>query len=100
MLDQIVHEMQRIGFWRDEPLPPEAYKFKAAFAMDTMPFPWWLQFIFVPRVREIIAARGAFPSSSMVGAQAVREFDGLEEASELVSLLSQFDALIKGAGGS
>ena len=81
--------------WQSEPLPAEAYDFKAAFAMDTMPFAHWLQFIFIPRVRELIATAGTFPRSSQVGAQAVREFDGVHEASGLVSLLSDFDYFIE-----
>lgn len=94
-IDAIEAEMQSQGMWRSEPLPPEDYDFKAAFAMDTMPFVHWLQFIFIPRVREIIDNKGTFPASSQVGAQAVREFDGINEASELVSLLSDFDHFIR-----
>src|SRR5207244_12645283 len=94
-IDEIEQEMKRIGYWRNEPLPPEMYDFHRAFAMDTMPFSYWLQFIFIPRVRSIIAERGQFPTSSMVGAQAVREFDGDDEANHLVSLLSSFDALFR-----
>src|SRR4051794_21917306 len=75
-IDEIEAEMKRARYWRNEPLPPEAYNFTQAFAMDTMPFASWLQFVFIPRVRSIIDERGQFPSSSMVGAQAVREFDG------------------------
>ncbi|HET9493010.1 MAG TPA: YqcC family protein [Chloroflexia bacterium] len=92
-IDGIEAEMKRIGFWRDEPLPAEMYNFTQAFAMDTMPFPYWLQFIFIPRVRSIIAEQGDFPRGSQAGAQAVREFDGVWEASDLVSKLSAFDAL-------
>ena len=92
-IDGIEAEMKRIGFWRDEPLPAEMYNFTQAFAMDTMPFSYWLQFIFIPRVRSIIEEQGDFPRGSQVGAQAVREFDGVWEASDLVSKLSAFDAL-------
>jgi len=60
--------------------------------MDTMTFTQWLQFVFLPRVREA-AASGEFPNSSSVGAQAVREFDGEPDADHLVTLLSEFDAL-------
>jgi uncharacterized protein YqcC (DUF446 family) len=90
--DQIEAEMRRIGFWQSAPLRPEQLHFKQAFAMDTMAFAQWLQFIFLPRVREA-AATNEFPSSSSVGAQAVREFDGDTNAGELVTLLSEFDAL-------
>jgi uncharacterized protein YqcC (DUF446 family) len=85
-------EMRCIGFWQAEPLKPEQYQFTEAFAMDTMAFSQWLQFIFIPRVKDS-ATSGKFPSKSQVGAQAVREFDGLHEASRLVTLLSEFDML-------
>ena len=87
--------MKRIGGWSFEPLPEEAYEFHQAFAMDTMAFTQWLQFILIPRVRSIIAQKGDFPSESMVGAQAIREFDGDATASGLVTLLSEFDDLFR-----
>ena len=90
--DQIENEMRHIGFWQNQNLRPEQFDFEQAFAMDTMTFTQWLQFIFLPRVREA-AASGEFPSGSSVGAQAVREFDGELEADRLVTLLSEFDAL-------
>jgi len=91
-IDQIEAEMRNIGMWQDQPLPPKQMEFKQAFAMDTMTFSQWLQFIFVPRVREAVAS-GEFPSGSSVATQAVREFDGYENADGLISLLSEFDAL-------
>jgi uncharacterized protein YqcC (DUF446 family) len=94
-IDEIETEMKSIGMWHAEPLPPEAYDFHRAFAMDTMTFSNWLQFIFVPRVNQIIDSGEPFPTSSSVGAQAVREFDGDQEASRLCDLLSAFDRLIE-----
>src|SRR5215472_4730304 len=91
-IDQIEKEMRRIGFWQEQPLRPEQLSFKKAFAVDTMTFAQWLQFVFVPRVREAVASNN-FPSSSSVGVQAVREFDGDPDADRLIQLLSEFDAL-------
>ena len=90
--DQIEAEMHRIGMWQTQPLRPEQLEFTQAFAMDTMTFAQWLQFIFLVRVREAIASN-EFPSGSSVGAQAVREFDGQPDADRLVTLLSEFDGL-------
>ena len=90
--DQTESEMRSIGFWQTASLRPEQMHFKQAFAMDTMTFVQWLQFIFIPRVREAIASN-EFPTSSSVGAQAVREFDGDADADRLVTLLSEFDSL-------
>jgi len=85
-------EMRRIGLWQGQPLRPQQLHFTQAFAMDTMSFAQWLQFVFLPRAREAAAA-DQFPSASSVGAQAVREFDGNPYAGDLVTLLSEFDAL-------
>jgi len=90
--EQIEAEMRSIGLWQDQPLSPEQMQFSQAFAMDTMTFSQWLQFIFLPRVREAVASE-RFPSSSSVGAQAIREFDGDNNAGQLITLLSEFDGL-------
>ena len=94
-IEEIETEMRRIGMWQPQPLPPKAYDFHRAFAMDTMAFSQWLQFVFVPRVHQIIDSDEQFPQSSSVAAQAVREFDGDDSAHELCRLLSQFDRLIE-----
>lgn len=52
----------------------------------------WLQFIFIPNVRAA-AEQNKFLASSHVGAQAEREFDTVPEASQLASLLADFDKL-------
>ena len=94
-INDIEAEMKRIGYWHGEPLPSEMYHFTQAFALDTMPFVYWLEFVFIPRVRSIIAEQGQFPSSSMVGTQAIREFDGDHDASGLVRMLCEFDDLFE-----
>jgi uncharacterized protein YqcC (DUF446 family) len=91
-LAQIETEMRRIDLWQEDPLMAEQYDFKAAFAGDTMSFPQWLQFIFIPNVQRA-GKNGSFPSSSQVSTKAVREFDGMDEAARLIELLSEFDAL-------
>lgn len=91
-LERIENEMKHIGMWQEGPLAPEQFDFRAAFGMDTMSFAQWLQFIFIPNVRTA-AWQNKFPAGSNVAAQAVREFDGNPEASQLIMLLSDFDAL-------
>ncbi len=39
------------------------------------------------------AANENFPSGSQVSVRAVREFDGMDEASTLIETLTEFDAL-------
>jgi uncharacterized protein YqcC (DUF446 family) len=89
----IVGEMKKARLWQDQPLAPEQYNFTRAFAMDTMSYNQWLQFVFVPRVTELLRTSGEFPSSSSAGTQAIREFDGWPEAQGLVTLLCEFDRI-------
>ncbi|MEO8025570.1 MAG: YqcC family protein [Bryobacteraceae bacterium] len=89
--NRIEEALRDAGMWQGTPLPDEAYDFKQAFAMDTMAFSQWLQFIFLGRIRSIIAEGGTFPTRSEVAAQAVREFDTVPQASDVLSALSGFD---------
>ena len=91
-LEKIDTEMKAIGFWQDKPLKPQQMRFSEAFGIDTMTFRQWLQFVFIPNVREAVADN-SLPDSSSVATQAVREFDTVPEANRLVVLLSDFDAL-------
>jgi uncharacterized protein YqcC (DUF446 family) len=94
-LNEIEAEMHAIGYWQELPLRPDQLEFSGAFGLDKMAFPQWLQFIFIPRVREAIATNH-FPTSSDVGTQAVREFDTEPSAAHLALLLTEFDALFRG----
>ena len=75
-------------------LSEDQFDFNEAFGADTMTFTEWLQFVFLPAIRDAIQT-GGFPQHSQVGAHAVREFDGWTEAGPLLTLLSDFDAFIE-----
>ena len=90
---EIEAEMKRIGYWRAGPPPAEAFQFKQAFAADTMAFPQWLQWVFLPKVRQLVRDRSALPEGSFVGTYAPRALEGDAKADPLVGLLSEFDAI-------
>ena len=92
-LDSIEAELRRLGWWQAA-IEPERMNFTRAFAGDTMAFSQWLQFVFLPNARGVVTGGGALPPGSMVAAQAVREFDGQDEAGPLCTLLARFDQSI------
>jgi len=96
--DRIERELRSLNAWQSEPLPYSAYESKTAFFADTMTFYQWLQFVLLARVRKIIEERGVFPTESSVGAYAVRELDGIQEADGLIQVLCEFDEFIEGLG--
>jgi uncharacterized protein YqcC (DUF446 family) len=95
--DSIEQELKKMGVWSEVRPVEEAFQSTRAFYADTMSFYQWLQFVLLPRIRTIVAERGTFPGRSQIGAYAVRELDGDDAASELVSLLSRFDSFIETA---
>lgn len=92
---EIQRAMRELGLWQSGSLPPDAYEFELPFGVDKLTFAQWLQFVFVPRVKTVVAAKGDFPNSSSVGTQAVRELDGVEGGDRLVELLCEFDRFIE-----
>lgn len=90
---EIEAELKRLGWWSEAPPPPEAFENMGPFGIYTMPFAHWLQFVLIPRVGQIMAEGGGWPSESQVGAHAVREFDGVNEAADLNRLLIEWDAI-------
>jgi uncharacterized protein YqcC (DUF446 family) len=100
---QIEAEMKNVGMWQVEPPPPEKLDVQAAFGHDKLSFEQWLQFIFIPRVQEIIAAKGHWPPASEVSVQAFREWEMWGPPGRydhLLELLREFDALFTGASST
>ena len=92
-LDKITAEMRRINMWDVPKVSADQLKDMGAFGYNTMSFEQWLRWVFVPRVEELLKEGGPWPKSSDVGIAAIRNFDGQDEASGLVTLLCEFDAL-------
>ena len=100
-LDEIEAEMKKIGFWQEN--PPDL---QAAFAsgkmrsyLDAPSFELWLQCIFLPNARRAVRT-GTLPKDSQVGVMAMRQYDYhsvVPEAERLVSLLHEFDGMVKKA---
>ena len=93
-VDALEAELKRLGWWQSTPIEPEKLAFRQAFGMDTMAFSQWLQFVFVPAARDMLAGNRALPPSSMLAAHAVREFDGVDEAEGVCEVLRRIDAAV------
>lgn len=56
--------------WSDRSPSAEALASVQPFACDTLSFAQWLQFIFIPRLRQLIAENGELPRQSNIAAMA------------------------------
>jgi uncharacterized protein YqcC (DUF446 family) len=94
--NEIEAELKSLNRWSKEPLPEEKFENMGAFGSNTMGFEQWLQFVLIPRIKDIVRTKDSFPDGSMLASYAIRVFDGDPEAGELHELLYQHDALING----
>lgn len=93
-VDALEAELRRLGWWQAEPPPPERMQFTMAFGIDKLAFGEWLQWIFVPAARSMLAGERPLPPSSMVGVHAVRELDGDDDARMLCTILIRIDTAV------
>ncbi|MBU6405420.1 MAG: YqcC family protein [Betaproteobacteria bacterium] len=95
LLDAIEFELRRLGYLHGPNQP--AIHVTSAFGYDQMAFEQWLGSVFLPRARPAVAT-SELPASSQVAVAAYRNFDGVEEANDLIGLLGKFDAAINQLG--
>jgi uncharacterized protein YqcC (DUF446 family) len=90
-LDAIEVELRRLGYLKGEIQPAE--NVTSAFGYGQMSFEHWLAHVFLPNARAAVES-GDLPTSSSVATAAIRNFDGNNEADQLISMLSEFDERI------
>ncbi|HGY9626421.1 YqcC family protein [Pseudomonas putida] len=91
----IERELQVQGWWSAETPTAEALASVVPFAVDTMAFEQWLQWIFLPRMKLIIEQGHPLPNASGILVMAETVFvDRPEQSRELRRLLAAFDQLI------
>lgn len=87
-------ELRSLGWWSDRPPTPDQMAFEAAFGADRLTFAQWIQFVLLERLADVAAGNGSLPPQSHLAAKAVREYDGVDEASGLIDRLQALDEFV------
>lgn len=94
-LIDIEKELRELRLWESEPPSEEALASTQPFAIDTLHFPQWLQFIFIARLYAMIDARLPLPSVSGVAPMAEQYFQVLNlHSAPLISHLHKIDEML------
>lgn len=97
LLIDVEAELRRLALWNAEAPTLEALASTQPFAVDTLSFPEWLQWIFIVRLRALAEAGHALPQVSGVAPMADQYFAGLGlDASAVVTHLDAIDVLLSG----
>lgn len=89
-------EMRALRLWSDIAPDARAMSSVVPFMYDTLKLHQWLQWIFLPRTRALIEARGTLPGNCQIQPLAEHEFSRLQDTDtfRLLELIGQIDALM------
>ncbi len=65
LLEQLVSQLQQSGLWQSEPVPQSALESQVPFAIDSLSFEQWLQFIYLPRMQLMLDQDEPWPQASI-----------------------------------
>lgn len=95
LLIDIEAELRRLQQWQTEAPPPEALASTEPFCVDTLTFVQWLQFIFLPRMHALAAARQSPPGRCEIKPLAEEYFGGGQlDVANLLRALGALDSAV------
>jgi uncharacterized protein YqcC (DUF446 family) len=71
----------------------EALQSKLPFALDTMSFEQWLQFVFIPKMSEIVNTQGILPENMHLMPMAEQCFGAADNQSAHMQVIKQIDLI-------
>lgn len=92
----IERELRVQGWWEEQAPSAEALASVEPFCVDSLAFEQWLQWIFLPRMKDLLEAGAALPRVSGIQSMAEQVYSQQARAQGLIALLGEFDALIGG----
>lgn len=91
----IERELRVLGCWASSPPAPAALGSQEPFCVDTLAFDQWLQWIFLPRMKQILERGDPLPAVSGILAMAEMVYqDQPQRVAGLLEALETFDELI------
>lgn len=95
ILNDMEAELRRLDLWEPRRPSSSALLSPQPFCFDTLTFTQWLQWVFIPKVRGLVAAGAALPDNSDIYPMAEHVFDRPDyDGTELLALIGRFDSLI------
>ncbi|MCG9696134.1 YqcC family protein [Shewanella sp. Isolate11] len=84
-------ELKSLGLWSSQMPSAQALADPTPFACESLAFEQWLQFIFIPKMSEIIAQKTSLPTKIALAPMAEYLWQERSEMRQLIFLLNQLD---------
>ncbi|WP_066966118.1 YqcC family protein [Microbulbifer sp. Q7] len=76
LLLELEAELRSLELWEAEPPAPEALASTQPFCVDTLTLPQWLQFVFLPRMSQMVELEHPLPQKCGIAPMAEEYFRG------------------------
>jgi uncharacterized protein YqcC (DUF446 family) len=97
LLKELEFTLQRLQLWQDETPSDEALASTQPFALDTLAFHQWLQFILLARFRAMLAAGEPLPSAVSIYPMATEVYkEQTVHYALLLDVLARLDEALSG----
>lgn len=92
LLLELEAELRTLDLWAEEAPAPEALISTEPFCLDTLTLPQWLQFVFLPRMSQLVELEQPLPQKCGVAPMAEEFFRGSAfSITALTSKLAEID---------
>ena len=92
LLEQLQHKLRFCGLWSEQSPSIMALQSSVPFAYDVMPMHQWLQFIFVPKMQQLIDLQQPLPAKIALTPMAEHQTAEYPQLAALIPVLRALDA--------
>ncbi|WP_461515872.1 YqcC family protein [Porticoccus sp.] len=94
-LCQLEKQLRDMGLWSESTPSSEALASSQPFAVDTLTFLEWLQFIFLPRMQQRVDVSAPLPTACAIAPMVEEYFRGVSaDSGALLALLASIDEIL------
>ncbi|KZN50211.1 YqcC family protein [Pseudoalteromonas luteoviolacea] len=97
-LAELENQLQQAKLWQAEPVKAQALASTQPFCCDTLRFEQWLQFVFIPKIQQMIHEGQPLPTNIAIAPMAEVAFSGHPQQQAIFSMLSEIDTAISSGG--
>lgn len=91
LIIKLEHSLRDAMLWSGSKPSNQALQSMVPFAFDSMPFEQWLQFIFIPKMSEIIRTEKMLPNSLKLLPMAEQSFGTANNHLVVIEVIKQID---------
>lgn len=95
LLNELESELRKQGLWQENKPSDAELNSAVPFAIDTLTFVQWLQFIFIDKMGKILQFSQPLPGAISVLPMATEQFKNLTvNSAEIINIIGRIDLLI------